>query len=74
MNSHLFYRKAGSGPDGWVISPELDESMLMVTTRDQVHKQETCTVDQQRLETSRDQVDHYRKGRPAEVSVSAVTR
>ncbi len=40
MNSHLFYRKAGSGPDGWVISPELDESMLMVTTRDQVHKQE----------------------------------
>jgi hypothetical protein len=41
MNSHLFYRKAGSGPDGWVISPELDESMLMVTTRDQVHKQKT---------------------------------
>ena len=36
MSSYLYYRKAGSGPDGWVISTHLDENMLMVTTRAKV--------------------------------------
>lgn len=34
INASLFYRKAGHGPDGWMIGPEVDELSFMVTTRD----------------------------------------
>ena len=38
MDSYLFYRKAGSGPDGWIISPKVEQNMFMVTTREKVNK------------------------------------
>lgn len=33
INASLFYRKAGFGPDGWMIGPEVENSIFMVTTR-----------------------------------------
>jgi len=33
INASLFYRKAGHGPDGWMIGPEVENSIFMVTTR-----------------------------------------
>jgi len=33
MGTSLFFRKAGHGPDGWMVGPEVEHSSLMVTTR-----------------------------------------
>lgn len=33
MGTSLFFRKAGHGPDGWMVGPEVDHTSLMVTTR-----------------------------------------
>lgn len=33
VNASLFYRKAGFGPDGWMIGPEVGNNIFMVTTR-----------------------------------------
>lgn len=33
INGSLFYRKAGYGPDGWIIGLEIEDSSYMVTTR-----------------------------------------
>ena len=33
-----FCRKAGHGPDGWMVGPEVDHTSLMVTTRNKVLK------------------------------------
>ena len=30
------FRKAGHGPDGWMVGPEVDHTSFMVTTRNQV--------------------------------------
>lgn len=32
-DTSLFFRKAGYGPDGWTIGPDLDQSSFMITTR-----------------------------------------
>lgn len=34
LNSSLHYRKAGHGPDGWVVGMGLEESSFLITTRD----------------------------------------
>ena len=31
-----FFRKAGYGPDGWMVGPEVDHESFMVTTRNKV--------------------------------------
>ena len=36
-NTSLYYRKAGHGPDGWVIGTDLEESNFFLTTRDKSH-------------------------------------
>lgn len=36
-NNSLYYRKAGHGPDGWVIGTDLEESNFFITTRDKSH-------------------------------------
>jgi len=33
MGTSLFFRKAGHGPDGWMVGPEVDHNTFMVTTR-----------------------------------------
>jgi len=33
MGTSLFFRKAGYGPDGWMVGPEVDHESFMVTTR-----------------------------------------
>ena len=33
LNSSLYYRKAGHGPDGWVVGMGLEESSFLITTR-----------------------------------------
>ena len=33
-NTSLYYRKAGYGPDGWVIGMGLDQISLVITTND----------------------------------------
>merc|ERR1712222_281582 len=35
MGTSLFFRKAGHGPDGWMVGPEVDHTSFMVTTRNQ---------------------------------------
>jgi len=44
MDSYLFYRKAGSGPDGWIISPKVEQNMFMVTTREKVFCPDAVTA------------------------------
>ena len=36
-NTSLYYRKAGHGPDGWVIGTDLEEANFFITTRDKSH-------------------------------------
>ena len=36
-NNSLYYRKAGHGPDGWVIGTDLEEHSFFMTTRDKSH-------------------------------------
>ena len=36
-NTSLYYRKAGHGPDGWVIGTDLEENNFFLTTRDKSH-------------------------------------
>ena len=36
-NNSLYYRKAGHGPDGWVIGTDLEENNFFITTRDKSH-------------------------------------
>lgn len=33
LNSSLFYRKVGHGPDGWVVGMDLEEASFIITTR-----------------------------------------
>jgi len=33
MGTSLFFRKAGHGPDGWMVGPEVEHASFMVTTR-----------------------------------------
>ena len=33
LNSSLFYRKVGHGPDGWVVGMDLEESSFIISTR-----------------------------------------
>merc|ERR1712210_178299 len=33
MDTSLFFRKAGHGPDGWMVGPEVEHTSFMVTTR-----------------------------------------
>ena len=36
-NTSLYFRKAGYGPDGWVIGTDLKENNFIITTRDKSH-------------------------------------
>ena len=38
MKLQWLIRKAGHGPDGWMVGPEVDHTSLMVTTRNKVLK------------------------------------
>jgi len=44
MAGFLFYRKTGSGPDGWVISTSTDPNFLMVTTRQKEYCPDVITA------------------------------
>merc|ERR1711874_294865 len=33
-NTTLFYRKAGHGPDGWMVGMDLEQNSFIITTRD----------------------------------------
>ena len=35
-NTTLFYRKAGHGPDGWMVGMDFEQNNFIVTTRDKV--------------------------------------
>ena len=38
LNSSLYYRKVGHGPDGWVVGMGVEESSFLITTRFITHK------------------------------------
>ena len=43
LNSSLYYRKVGHGPDGWVVGMGVEESSFLITTRFIKHKNKSQT-------------------------------